>query len=339
MLGGYAWLRDLFFPNQASITIITTGPTSEIVTVASLPDNRPPFLSEDEWFSRTEWGAALGVPAESPPVLGQAEHTRVLREKRGITHVIIHHTGNRNDTVRTVWDWHVVNPRGKRWPDIGYHFLIDSQGNVYQGRSSIQMIGAHTRLANIGTVGITFLGNFNASVPTSAALDSAVSLITWLFEEAGITDPWEEAQHNNAGMRLRIAAHRDFPNHATNDCPGHTLYARLDELIRTPVARQLGTPVPPAPQAPEITSTEPARPVAQPTRQWLTIRGSGFALQSQVILRIGTSVFHIPADRTEYVSSSRIRVFVGLIDPGQWTVQVINSGNRQSNRFSFVVAP
>ena len=297
-----------------------------------------PDIPLDKWIPRAQWGIELGVPDESPPMLGQEDHTRVLSARGGLTHVIIHHTGNPNDTVRTVWDWHVANPNGRQWPDVGYHFMIDSQGNVYQGRSSIQMIGSHTGLANIGTVGIVFFGSFNTSVPTAAALDSAAALIHWLFEEAGITDPWEQAEHNNAGTRPRIAGHRDYPGHAGNDCPGHALYDQLDVLLRTPVAKLLATPVSPTPQVPEISGIEPARPVAQPARQWLAILGNNFVAESQLILRIGTGVYSIPADRTQYVDSSRIRVFVGLTDPGTWTARVINPGNRQSNSFSFVVA-
>ncbi len=292
----------------------------------------------DKWIPRVQWGAELGVPEESPAMLGQEDHTRVLSERGGVTHVIIHHTGNANDTVRTVWDWHVANPNGRQWPDVGYHFMIDSQGNVYQGRSSILLIGSHTGLANIGTVGIAFLGNFNASVPTDAALDSATALIHWLFAGAGITDPWEQAEHNNAGTQVRLAGHRDYPGHASNDCPGHALYDQLDVLLRTPVAELLSEPVSLDPNAPEISGIKPSQPVAQPTRQWLTILGSGFVAESQVILRIDAGVYPIPAERTEHVNSSRLEIFVGLTEPGTWTAQVVNPDNCQSNCFSFEVA-
>ena len=279
--------------------------------VASAPD-----IPLGTWISRAQWGAELGVPEESPPMLGQEDHSRVLSERGGLTHVIIHHTGNANDTVRTVWDWHVANPNGRQWPDVGYHFMIDSLGNVYQGRSSILLVGSHTGLANIGTVGIAFLGNFNTSVPTAAALDSATALIHWLFAGAGITDPWEEAEHNNAGTRLRLAAHRDYPGHAGNDCPGHALYDQLDVLLTTPVAELLASPVSSASEVPEISGVEPSQPVTQPTRQWLTLLGSGFVAESQVILLIDAGVYTIPADRTQYLNSSGLEIFVVLTEPG-----------------------
>jgi len=297
-----------------------------------------PDLPLDQWIPRTQWGADLGVPADSPPMLGQEDHTRILDDRGGITHIIIHHTGNSNDTIRTVWDWHVANPDGRRWPDIGYHFLIDSLGKVYQGRSSIQLIGSHTGLANTGTVGIALLGNFNTSLPSVAALDSVALLIRWLFKTADITNPWEEAEHNNAGMMPRIAGHRDYPGHASNDCPGDALYDQLDGLLRAPVAELLGMTVSSTSEAPTISGIEPAQPVAQPTRQWLVILGSGFVAESHVILWIGPEVYPIPADRTRYLDSSRLEVLVGLTDSGTWSAQVVNPDGRETNDFDFVVS-
>lgn len=88
---------------------------------------------------------------------------------------------------------------------------------------------------------------------------------------------------------------------------------------------------------PYITGVDPAQLVAQPTRQWLGILGTGFVSQSEVILRIGSDEYHIPSDRTQFVSSTKINVFVGLTVPGTWTAQVVNPGDGQSNIFSFTV--
>lgn len=90
---------------------------------------------------------------------------------------------------------------------------------------------------------------------------------------------------------------------------------------------------------PQITSVSPVRPKAQATRQWLTIQGSGFVSQSQVTLRIGASQYPIPSDRTQFVTSSELRVYVGLTDPGTWSAQVSNPDGQQSNVFSFQVLP
>ena len=88
---------------------------------------------------------------------------------------------------------------------------------------------------------------------------------------------------------------------------------------------------------PQITGVSPSQPTAQPTRQWLTILGNGFVSECQVTLRIGGSTYVIPADRTQFVSSSQVKVYVGLTDTGTWTAQVTNPGGYQSNIFSFQV--
>jgi hypothetical protein len=91
------------------------------------------------------------------------------------------------------------------------------------------------------------------------------------------------------------------------------------------------------PAAPQITGVDPAEPQAQPTRQWLSIMGSGFALGAQLILSIGESQYPIPPDRTEYVHAGQIRLFVGLTDPGTWSVQLTNPNAMRSNPFNLSV--
>jgi hypothetical protein len=96
---------------------------------------------------------------------------------------------------------------------------------------------------------------------------------------------------------------------------------------------------PPAAPTPYITGINPPQPKAQPTRQWIAILGSGFVAQSQVILRYGNSTYIIPPERTQFVSSNQINVYVGLTDPGTWTAQVVNPGNKYSNIYTFQVKP
>jgi hypothetical protein len=89
--------------------------------------------------------------------------------------------------------------------------------------------------------------------------------------------------------------------------------------------------------SPSITGVDPPRPEANPTRQWLSILGSGFVSQSQVTLRIEDNEYPIPSDRTQFVNANKINVLVGLTDPGVWTVQIANPDNMKSNQFEFVV--
>jgi hypothetical protein len=106
-----------------------------------------------------------------------------------------------------------------------------------------------------------------------------------------------------------------------------------------PVTIVSSSPALPPPPTPHISGVSPDQPSAQPSRQWLTVLGSGFVPESQVILSIGGSFHLIPPDRTRFVSSTQIDVYVGLTEPGTWTIQVVNPGGRYSNTFSFQVIP
>ena len=89
--------------------------------------------------------------------------------------------------------------------------------------------------------------------------------------------------------------------------------------------------------APQINGVSPSQPTANPSRQWLTINGSGFVSGSQVTLRIGGSEYPISIDRTTFVGSSQIQVYAGLTDAGSWTAQVTNPVGSQSNIYTFQV--
>ena len=93
------------------------------------------------------------------------------------------------------------------------------------------------------------------------------------------------------------------------------------------------------PAGPTVNSISPVPVPGSNQRQWLTLTGSGFVPQSRVTLRTGGSTYPIPPDRTEYRSSSEIRVFVNVTAaPATWTAQVINPGPVASPEKEFTVA-
>jgi hypothetical protein len=109
-------------------------------------------------------------------------------------------------------------------------------------------------------------------------------------------------------------------------------------LVKAPCPRQRLVVVSP-PLSPTVTGVEPEQPRSQPTRQWISIRGANFAETSAVVLSIQGNRYPIPEDRTEYVSPGKLRVLVGLTDPGTWTAQVVIAGELESNLFGFRVLP
>ncbi len=152
-----------------------------------------------------------------------------------MTHLVVHHSGdvyNGSDwsvEVRRIWNLHKFT-RG--WGDIGYNYLIDPNGVIYEGRAGgDNVIGAHFCSRNTGTFGVCVLGNFQSEYPTQAALNSLKSLLAWKAGQRGI-NPLGATLHSNSGLNLNnISGHQDG---CSTECPGNNLYSLLPS-IRTDV--------------------------------------------------------------------------------------------------------
>ena len=156
-----------------------------------------------------------------------------------IKKIIIHHTstdegkdlnGDKNISIedveallRAVYYYHAIF-RG--WGDIGYHYLIDPLGNVYEGRNGgDKVIGAHAYCANTGTIGISFIGNYSDKLPATAALNAGVKLLGELSNLYDLRLAESSKWHGKDTRNL--VGHRDY---AATACPGNSLYSYLPEL-------------------------------------------------------------------------------------------------------------
>jgi len=155
-----------------------------------------------------------------------------------ISKIIVHHTASKDrdingddvfdaqdsaGLVRAIYYRHAVF---NGWGDVGYQFLIDPFGNIYEGRDGGDfVIAAHAYCANIGTIGVALLGDFTEEEPTTAALD-ALAQLTGELSNVYDVDPLRDVEWH--GVRTPgIAAHRDY---GQTSCPGVELYAALPEL-------------------------------------------------------------------------------------------------------------
>ena len=172
-----------------------------------------------------------------------------------IQKVIVHHTATQNNdpdpasTIRSIYQYHAVT---QGWGDIGYNFLIDESGRIYEGRysrpyapgesptgedaSGNGVTAAHTQGYNSGTVGIALLGTLTNQDATPAARNALERLIAWIDDSHRI-DPQGSALYTNpvSGTQAtfpNIAGHRDL---AATECPGGAFYATLP-TIRSDVA-------------------------------------------------------------------------------------------------------
>lgn len=145
------------------------------------------------------------------------------------THLIIHHSAGSNSSsdwaavVRSIWDYH-VNVRG--WDDIGYNWLIDPKGIIYEGRGDDRQ-GAHFCGYNAETMGCCMMGTYTNTKPSDVSLETLLSLMAWKCMDLGI-NPTESSLHNSSGFVLKhISGHRDGCN---TECPGSSFYEDFDNF-------------------------------------------------------------------------------------------------------------
>ncbi|MBU1017716.1 N-acetylmuramoyl-L-alanine amidase [Patescibacteria group bacterium] len=125
--------------------------------------------------------------------------------------------------LRAIYYYHAIT-RG--WGDIGYNYIIDPLGNVYQGRyGGERVIGAHAQCYNNGSIGISVIGNYSDKSISEPAFNALVALIA---EKAKLHDIDPEGSSVFRGKRLpNIMGHRDVGN---TTCPGGEFYQTLDRV-------------------------------------------------------------------------------------------------------------
>jgi flagellar hook assembly protein FlgD len=203
---------------------------------------RPEIANAPPIITRADWHADEAI-RRAPPYYADGIHL-----------AIVHHTAGSNSytkaqsasIVRAIELYHV---QGNGWNDIGYNFLVDKYGQVFEGRYggiTKAVVGAHAMGFNTGSVGIAVIGDYGSTAISTAARNALVSLISWRLDLAHV-DPLSKVVRVSAGnpryaagtaLTLNaISAHRDvYPT----SCPGASLYAQLPS-IRTAVA-QSGLP-------------------------------------------------------------------------------------------------
>jgi hypothetical protein len=140
-----------------------------------------------------------------------------------IDKITIHHTGgdpcqdsSRSDAASTIRKIQRYHQRELHWADIGYHYIIDRNGSIWQGRP-LRYQGAHAQGArNRGNIGIVVLGNFSRQEMTAAQQESLVALLTRLCDHFAIP-------------ASRVYTHREILQGKTA-CPGPALSRFVSEI-------------------------------------------------------------------------------------------------------------
>jgi hypothetical protein len=211
-------------------------PAAEPARAGIAAVGKPPVVS------RTAWGSPDG------------QHSRVRPVYYPVNHMVVHHTADPNTLgrterdwsarVRAIWSFHTYT-RG--WGDIGYNYLVDPNGVIYEGRAGgDDVVGFHDS-ANYGSMGVAMIGTFSHVEPTPPAQAGLVNLLAWKAAQKDI-DPLGRSYYYgcdrastcpvNGGIVENISGHRDTRIGTT--CPGERLHALLPQIRNRVLNRMNG---------------------------------------------------------------------------------------------------
>ncbi|MEO5711524.1 MAG: FG-GAP-like repeat-containing protein [Nocardioidaceae bacterium] len=179
-------------------------------------------------YSRAQWGADERMRDSSSLHYGEVHAG------------FVHHTVNANSytpaqvpaIIRGIYAYHT---QSKGWSDVGYNFLVDRFGRIWEGRYGgvdRPVVGAHTLGYNDDAFAMSAIGNFETAQPPAVMLDAYARLFAWKLSLHGVsaTSPrqWVTKKYLPA-----VEGHRDVGQTA---CPGRYLYAQIP-AIRTRAAQ------------------------------------------------------------------------------------------------------
>jgi hypothetical protein len=201
-------------------------------------------------YSRAQWGANEKIRDQSQPSMGTV--------KAGF----IHHTVNANDytseqvpaLLRGIYAYHT---QSRGWRDIGYNFLVDRFGRIWEGRYGgvgNPVVGAHTLGYNEVSFAMSAIGNFDIAAPPQAVSDAYARLFAWKLSLYNIQADAPRIFVKDRYMQA-INGHRDVGQTA---CPGRYLYAKI------PAIRVAAQRIQDAAQSGTAPTTQPPPPATPP---------------------------------------------------------------------------
>jgi hypothetical protein len=212
--------------------------TSPIASPAALPlaaPTLPAGSGQPPIIARRAWAQAVSAPAVAP-------------EYGAVELAFVHHTDNPNGyspeevpaMLRAIYAFHRY---ARGWHDIGYNFVIDLYGRIFEARAGgidEPVAGAQAGGYNLASTGVAVLGEFASTQISQPAATALQRLLAWKLSLHGIpcagrvtvrVDPAGAAYSRFPGgahvSLPHIAGHRDAD---TTDCPGDALYAQLASI-------------------------------------------------------------------------------------------------------------
>jgi len=199
-----------------------------------IPLRRVSMTGSPLLLGREAWGANEAIRRAPPSYAASVQFA------------LVHHTAGSNSytasqsaaIVRGIEVYHV---KGNGWNDIGYNFLVDKYGQVFEGRYGgvdKNVIGAHAEGFNTGSVGVAVLGTYGSAAPPAVARTALADLLAWRLDVAHV-DPLSSLTWVSGGnarfasgvpVLLRaVSGHRDT---GFTTCPGAAFYAQIGAIAR-----------------------------------------------------------------------------------------------------------
>ena len=250
-------------PHGVEVELVDPGTSPADAAVGRVtPGTAHAATAQPAIVTRKQWGADESIRRGSP-----SYNSRI---KAGI----LHHTVNANSytkaqapaLVRSIYAYHV---KSNGWSDVGYNYLVDRFGTIYEGRAggvSKAVVGAHASGFNADTFGVSIIGDFTSQAPPAVALDAVQRLMAWKLSLHGL-DPHATTTLTSAGGGTAryaagkqvtfkvVSGHRDGNLTA---CPGAQLYPLLPQ-IRTGIRAAMGSTAPSKPSPEPPSSRTPSK--------------------------------------------------------------------------------
>lgn len=187
-------------PSSTSVPTTTAVPVTTVAPPSTTAIPASP-AAELDIICKEAWGAGPVIGDFTPHVIDQitVHHTAVLL------------TSNRDAPARA--RQHQSYHQSLGWPDLAYHYLVDANGHVYQGRPVEAVGDTATDYDPTGHLLVCCEGDFDNQEIGATQLAALVGVLAWGAVEFGV-DP------------MTIRGHRDM---ASTSCPGDHLYGLFDD--------------------------------------------------------------------------------------------------------------
>ncbi len=226
-------------PRGLRVELIDPGTSGYDAEVGRVPSGSAmAVMSQPQIYSRASWGADERRVRAAPTYMATIQAG------------VLHHTTDTNGyaasqvpaMIRGDYAYHL----SRGWNDIGYNFLVDRFGRIWEGRAggiSRAVMGAHAGGFNTNTFGVAALGNFETGRPPAALLAGIERLFAWKLD-LNFRDPLGYTRLTagdfsgarwRAGTRVRLPVVMGHRNVDYTACPGAHLYPYL-AAIRKAVA-------------------------------------------------------------------------------------------------------